>query len=58
MPIFNTLQFREVSKIPQGSTGRILNDLVDGKVLKILQQGSGQRPTLYIFPKLLDIVDN
>ncbi|MEX0917176.1 MAG: Fic/DOC family N-terminal domain-containing protein [Candidatus Paceibacterota bacterium] len=58
MPIFNTLQFREISKIPQGSTGRILNDLVEGKVLKILRQGSGQRPTLYIFPKLLDIVDN
>lgn len=58
MPVFNTLQFKRISKIPQGSTGRILNDLVEGGVLKILQQGSGQRPTLYIFPKLLDIVDN
>jgi len=58
MPIFNTLQFKKISKIPQGSTGRILNDLVQGEVLKILQQGSGQRPTLYIFPKLLEIVDN
>lgn len=57
MPIFNTIKFKQVSKIPQGSTGRILNDLVRGGVLKILQQGSGQRPTLYIFPKLLDIVD-
>lgn len=58
MPIFNTLQFKNISKIPQGSTGRILSDLVQGGVLKVLQQGSGQRPTLYIFPKLLDIVDN
>jgi Fic family protein len=58
MPIFNTLQFKKRSKIPQGSIGRILNDLVQGGVLKILQQGSGQRPTIYIFPKLLDIVDN
>lgn len=58
MPIFSTLQFKKISKIPQGSIGRILNDLVQGGVLKILQQGSGQKPTLYIFPKLLDIVDN
>lgn len=58
MPIFNTLQFKKISKIPQGSTGRILNDLVEGNVLRILQRGSGQRPTLYIFPKLLNIVDN
>ena len=57
MPIFNTIQFKKISKIPQGSTGRILNDLVEGGVLRILQQGSGQRPTLYIFPKLLEIVD-
>ena len=58
MPIFNTVQFTKISKIPQGNVGRILNCLVKGGVLKILQQGSGQRPTLYIFPKLLDIVDN
>lgn len=57
MPIFNTLQFKKISKIPQGSIGRILNDLVEGGVLKILQQGSGQRPTVYSFPKLLNIVD-
>lgn len=57
MPVFNTLQFRKISKIPQGSIGRILNDLVEGGVLKILQQGSGQKPTVYIFPKLLAIVD-
>ncbi len=58
MPIFNTIQFKKISKIPQGSIGRILSDLVDGGVLEVLQQGSGQRPTLYIFPKLINIVDN
>ncbi len=58
MPIFNTVQFKKISKIPPASVGRILQDLVKGGVLKILQKGSGQRPTLYIFPKLLDIVDN
>lgn len=58
MPVFNTIQFKKISKIPQGSIGRILSDLVKGGVLKILQQGSGQRPTVYIFPKLLEIIDN
>lgn len=57
MPIFNTNQFKVDSKIPQASTGRILQDLVDGGVLRILQRGSGQRPTLYMFPKLLAITD-
>jgi len=58
MPIFNTIQFKKISKIPQASSGRILNDLVEGGVLKILKKGSGQRPTIYIFTKLFEIVDN
>ncbi len=57
VPIFNTVQFKKISKIPPGSNGRILNDLVEGGVLRVLQQGSGTRPTVYIFPKLIDIVD-
>lgn len=57
VPIFNTVQFKKISKIPEATASRILSILVKGEVVKILQQGSGQRPTLYIFPKLLRIVD-
>ncbi len=56
-PIFSATQFRDGSNIPRASVSRILKSLTDGGVLKVLQEGSGQRPTRYAFVKLLRIVD-
>lgn len=58
MPIFSSSQFKQISQIPNASAGRILSELVDGKVLKIMQKGSGKRPTMYSFTKLLKIVES
>jgi len=57
IPILNSVQFKEFSRIPNASADRILKNLTKGEVLRILQKGSGTRPTLYVFDKLLSIVE-
>lgn len=54
-PIFSSSQFVEKSKIPRASALRILNILEKGDVIKLIERGSGKRPTLYTFSKLLTI---
>lgn len=54
-PIFTSSQFIKDSKIPKTSASRILNSLDIGGVIKIIQKGSGRKPTTYIFTKLLNI---
>ncbi len=54
-PIFNTSTFLELSEIPRASTKRFLNILVENKILTIIEQGKGRRPTIYLFNKLFDI---
>ncbi len=56
-PIFSATQFRDGSGIPKASVNRILQILTKGEVIKILEKGSGKRPTKYSFTKLLKIVD-
>jgi len=56
-PIFSATQFRDGSSIPKASVGRILQILTKGEVVKILEKGSGKRPTKYAFIKLLKIID-
>ena len=55
-PVFGTPQFAERSGIPKMSASRMLNQLDLAKVIKVLRRGLGRRPTIYSFPRLLDIV--
>lgn len=54
-PVFSSSQFVNESKIPRASAARILSALEKGNVIKVIEKGSGQKPTIYTFPKLLDI---
>lgn len=56
-PIFSATQFRDGSHIPKASVNRILHMLTDGGIIKILEKGSGKRPTKYAFIKLLKIIE-
>ncbi len=55
-PYFTGAQFAKESKIPKASAARILTVLTTGNVVKQMSLGSGPRPTLYAFPKLLVII--
>jgi Fic family protein len=56
-PIFNTSDFISESKIPKRSGLRILKVLTDSKLIDMIEERSGKRSSIYIFPKLLKITD-
>ncbi len=56
-PIFSSKNFEKSSTIPKASVARILSALVENKIIKIAQKGSGRRPTIYTFERLLKIVN-
>lgn len=57
-PIFSTQYFNQHSGIPLSSVKRLLNIMVDNKILIIARAGSGRRPTIYAFRRLIDIVND
>lgn len=57
MPIFKSSDFKEKTSIPRASIIRILEQLVRGGVITIIKKGSGRSGHLYLFKKLIDIVD-
>lgn len=57
-PIFSTNYFSKNSNIPKSSVTRLLDILVKEKIINIAQQGAGRRPTIYVFRRLLSIVND
>ncbi len=57
LPIFNARNFEKRSGIPRSSVARLLSTMHENNIIKISQQGAGRRPTLYVFRRLLDIVN-
>lgn len=57
MPVFSSTDFIKNSNIPKASAKRILNRLEEAGTIKILTQGSGRKPTLYIFRQLIEIAN-
>ena len=55
--IFSSSQFRKETKIPDQTAGVILRRLRNSDFLETLLEGSGQRPEIFYFPKLLEIVE-
>jgi Fic family protein len=56
-PIFKAQDFIDDTKIPNATAQRILKDLTKSHILEIKEEGSGSRPTIYIFPRLISIVE-
>ncbi len=55
-PYFTTAQFVKKSGIPKMSSIRIIERLLKGGVLQRIQKGSGQKPSVYVFKKLVGIM--
>ena len=55
-PVFSTPRFVAQSRIPGPSASRILSDLEEGEVVRVIRRGRGRRPTVWEFPALLEIV--
>ena len=54
-PIFRPVDFVECSEIPKESAKRILRELKNARVLEVLRERQGRRPTVYVFPRLIAI---
>jgi Fic family protein len=57
-PYFNSAQFIEESGIPNRMTAsRILEKLVEASILEEVKKQSGRRPSNYLFPELMGVVE-
>jgi hypothetical protein len=57
-PILNSSDFVKISGIRNRATANnILNALLKAKLIAVLKAGSGQSPSIYYFPELIDIAE-
>lgn len=56
-PLFSSSEFIKSSKIPKDSALRILKILHANKILHVIEEGKGARPTIYVFNKLFKLVN-
>ncbi|WP_164997770.1 Fic family protein [Methanolobus psychrotolerans] len=57
-PIFNTTMFTNNSAIPKMTAVRILKELSNNDLITTIRQGSGRRPAIYSFRRLMDITED
>lgn len=56
-PIFQTSMFVSESGIPEATAKRILKVLRDNEFFQVLEEGSGRRPAMMAFRKLINIAE-
>lgn len=56
-PIFNSGEFKNVAGIPHASSNRLLKSLVNNEIIELVKKGSGRRPSLFTFRKLINIIN-
>ncbi len=55
-PIVNASVFYELSSIPTKVTANnILRSLTEARLIKVIKEGKGQSPTVYVMPELINI---
>jgi len=57
-PIFNTSMFIQKSGIPKMSAVRVLNQMSSNDIITTIRKGTGRRPTIYSFRRLMDITND
>ncbi len=57
-PIINASVFHELSAIPtKVTTNNILRSLTEAKLIKMIKEGKGQRPAVYVMQELINIAE-
>ena len=56
-PVFQGTQFRDSAKIPKTSTYNLLSNLVTKKIITKISAGKGRSSAIYLFKKLLQILE-
>lgn len=56
-PIFSSRSFEKYSGVPRSSAARLISAMAENNIIQPIQKGSGRRPTIYAFKRLLKIVN-
>lgn len=56
-PIFRISHIEDSGTVPPASAHKIVQQLVEARVVRLIREGKGRRPGLYIFPRLLNIAE-
>ena len=56
-PIFSTTEFHQKSGVPKSSAARLLKSMEENEIIKCMEKGVGRRPSLFVFRKLLKIIN-
>ncbi|TVR79518.1 MAG: Fic family protein [Chitinophagaceae bacterium] len=56
-PIFNTTDFQQYSSVPKTSASRLIKSMEENHIIECMEKGSGRRPSLFTFKKLLKIIN-
>ena len=56
-PIFSSSHFRDAAGVPGPSARRILADLRNGDILRVIAPSSGRRAAVLVFPALLNVAE-
>ena len=56
-PVFDTSSFKNNQDIPRASANRVLSAFEDLGILVKHKQTRGSMPAVYVFPKLIEIID-
>jgi len=56
-PIFRSSDFVRSAHIPKPTAFKIIGILKENNILKVLQEGSGRRPSVLAYPELLNIAE-
>jgi precorrin-2 methylase len=56
-PVFSSAQLTGAYKVPKDSAKRILDRLQEGGTVRVVREGSGRRPALYTFPRLIELAE-
>lgn len=57
VPIFSSRDFQKQSDIPKASAARIIKVLKEEDVIETLEEARGRKPAIYLFRRLIEIVN-
>ncbi len=56
-PVFNTSDFNKASGVPKTSASRLLKTMEENSIISCIRRGSGRKPSIFAFRKLITIVN-
>lgn len=56
-PIFSGTDFKDITRIENRTTAsKLVKQLLDSDIIRVIEEGSGRRPSKYVFPELLRLI--